>query len=408
MGLNSKYDPKEPSIADYRSVDNLRVYCEDEHVGDLRRTPKGCVFQYTDAFLNSDQRPIALHLPKDPNGLIVEGIANLPTYFAGLLPEGVMLSAIRNLVGSAPDDLFAILAATGSDAIGDIDVRIPGETAHSKPLDLEQAVHLIEALLHRRINTLGDQITAIPGVQPKLSIGSIVRSGRKTTYIAKFESPDFPNLLRNEFECMRLAKRCRLNVADVETRQRALIIHRFDRKVIGPAKKIVKAHVEDLCQAMDLFPNAKYSMEYRDLMVAMQRLGTSKATLLDALRLYVFSYIIGNGDMHAKNISMILDRETGQWRLSPAYDLLSTLPYCEVLPGADRMALALAGGSFGRFTVAEFVAFGAEFELTEVAVVRMLKAVSQAVLSHVQNVVCGVLTAKVVETMMLRAESLRP
>jgi serine/threonine-protein kinase HipA len=118
-------------------------------------------------------------------------------------------------------------------------------------------------------------------------------------------------------------------------------------------------HVEDMCQVMDIFPNGKYSMEFDAIMVAMERLAVSKAALLDALRLFVFSYLIGNGDLHAKNVSLIF--EDGQWRLSPAYDLLSTLPYADRLTGADRMALALADESFGNYTVEEFVGFGERF-----------------------------------------------
>ncbi len=116
-----------PGLIDYRSVESLLVFRDDEHVADLRRTSKGGDFRYTDHFIASNQAPIALHLPKTLDGLTFEGMANLPTYFAGLLPEGVMFSAVRRLIGSAADDLFALLAATGADAIGDIEVRIPGE-----------------------------------------------------------------------------------------------------------------------------------------------------------------------------------------------------------------------------------------------------------------------------------------
>lgn len=40
----------------------------------------------------------------------------------------------------------------------------------------------------------------------------------------------------------------------------------------------------------------------------------------------MFSYWIGNGDMHLKNIALLED-EAGQLHLSPAYDLLSTRLY---------------------------------------------------------------------------------
>jgi len=52
---------------------------------------------------------------------------------------------------------------------------------------------------------------------------------------------------------------------------------------------------------------------------------------VEFMRRLTFSALIGNGDMHIKNWSLIYpDRR--QPLLSPAYDLLSTLPY---VPGDD-------------------------------------------------------------------------
>lgn len=56
------------------------------------------------------------------------------------------------------------------------------------------------------------------------------------------------------------------------------------------------------------------------------------------VRRLVFSVLVGNGDMHLKNWSLIYpDGRTPV--LSPAYDFVSTLPY---IPG-DRLALTLGG-----------------------------------------------------------------
>lgn len=52
------------------------------------------------------------------------------------------------------------------------------------------------------------------------------------------------------------------------------------------------------------------------------------------LRLVAFSYAIGNGDLHGKNVSVY--GSDGQVELTPAYDALSTLPY-----GDTHMALEL-------------------------------------------------------------------
>ncbi|MES1147537.1 MAG: HipA N-terminal domain-containing protein, partial [bacterium] len=117
---------------DYRSVESLEVRRSGEAVGTLARTPKGCKFTYSEAFLSSNQPPVAYHLPKTKEGITVEGHVNLPTYFSGLIPEGVMGEAVVRFLRTSQDDLFSVLAATGSDAIGDVTVHVPGDSERHK------------------------------------------------------------------------------------------------------------------------------------------------------------------------------------------------------------------------------------------------------------------------------------
>jgi serine/threonine-protein kinase HipA len=393
-------------MTDYRSVQELEVYQNEDRVATLTRISKGCEFRYTESFLASNQKPIALHLPESPEGIRTEGIANLPTYFAGLLPEGIMFNAVKTMIGTATDDLFAILAATGSDAIGDITVRIPGQTEQKPNLNLAEATSIIEGLVKQGQPLSASRITAISGVQPKMSLGEIMRASRNHMFIAKFESPEFPDLIRNEHATMRLAKRCNIDVADIRLEPNALIVRRFDRQYNPDARRMEKLHVEDLLQVMDLFPSSKYTMEYGDLMTAMANLQMSKAALLDVLHLFVFSYIVGNGDLHAKNVSLVYDRTDGLWRMSPAYDLISTLPYREVLPGADRMALALCNESFTRFSVQDFVDFGGKFGLSERAVEGMINRTTRGVLNHAEKLMGRVVTPEILGVLVDRAESL--
>jgi serine/threonine-protein kinase HipA len=391
---------------DFRSVEELLVFRGGEHVANLRRLPKGCEFRYTNEYLRSAEPPIALHLPKTEEGLAVEGMANLPTYFAGILPEGVMFTAIQKLIRSAADDLFAMLAATGADAIGDIEVRVPGEPERKPALNLAEAAEQIHLLLSAEGGFRVENLSGISGAQPKMSIGELVRASRTGVYIAKFASPDFPRVVENEFACMRLAKHCRLDVPNVKQQSGALVVQRFDRVLDKDRRQVQKIHVEDMLQVMDLFPNAKYSVEYVEIMRSMQDLGVSKASLLDALRLYVFSYIIGNGDLHAKNVSVLFDKSARQWRLSPAYDLLSTLPYVKQLSGSDRMTLALVDESFGRFTTMEFVEFGLGFGLPEKAVREMIRRTSMLVLRHLPGLEMDFPSSGIIPVISGRAESL--
>jgi serine/threonine-protein kinase HipA len=350
--------------------------------------------------LRSTEPPIALHLPKTSEGILVEGIANLPTYFAGLLPEGIMFKAIQVQIGSAADDLFAMLAATGTDTVGDIDVQVPGIESNNPIVNFGEAREIIDSLLKGGKLT-GELLSAVPGAQPKISIGQLVRSSRNSRAIVKFDPPEYPNVSENEHAFMRLARRCKIEVPDTHLAEHALVVKRFDRVYEPSSKQISRVHVEDMLQVMDQFPNSKYALEYGELLSAMKDLGVSKASLLAALRLYVFSYIIGNGDLHAKNVSVVFGKDDGQWRISPAYDLLSTLPY-----GESRMALALDHEAFGRFTVGDFVEFGRKSGLSEKSVVDMIGRTQTAVLKYAPDLLRGVLSPDVVETILDRASSL--
>ncbi|BBX27972.1 hypothetical protein GCM10009632_11580 [Mycolicibacterium alvei] len=53
--------------------------------------------------------------------------------------------------------------------------------------------------------------------------------------------------------------------------------------------------------------------------------GSKVAATAELLKTVVFSWRIGNGDLHGKNLS-IYDPD-GVWQPTPAYDLLCTQPY---------------------------------------------------------------------------------
>jgi serine/threonine-protein kinase HipA len=346
--------------------------------------------------------PIALHLPKGSEPLVNEGILNLPTYFAGLLPEGVMFTAAQTLIGSAKDDLFAVLAATGRDAVGDVDVRVPGAREQSV-LNLAGAKEAIEDILNRTGGRV-EAISAISGIQPKMSLGGIVRASRGPWYIAKFPTGDLPGLAENEAACMTLARKCGVRVPRATVKNGIYIVERFDRENIGGGA-VRKFHVEDMLQVMNLFPNSKYSLDFVEICQAMEGVGVSAAGILETIRLYAFSYMVGNGDLHAKNVSLVRKAD-GQWAPSPAYDLVSTLPYKDKFVGAEAMALALADEAVGRFELSEFIKFGLRFGIPERASRNVVTALARSVQRLAPNVLSNALRAEDVNTVLSRAASL--
>ena len=169
---------------DPKAIAELAVYRGEDRVATLQRTKHGSLFRYTDEFLKSNEEPIARHLPKTESGIETQGTTNLPTYFAGLLAEGVMQDAIVRSAKLSKDDLFSQLAVSGHDAIGDISTRVPGVERKRVSLPPEKVRKVLDELL---AGTLPLHISAVSGVQPKLSLGSAVASTRGTVAIVKIE-----------------------------------------------------------------------------------------------------------------------------------------------------------------------------------------------------------------------------
>ena len=95
------------------------------------------------------------------------------------------------------------------------------------------------------------------------------------------------------------------------------------------------------------------------------------------LQLQALSYLIVNGDLHAKNVSVqVVDRRI---TLTPIYDLLSTLPY-----GDRRLALPMEGRD-DNLKAADFVRFGERIGLRAPAVERMLAQLRAKVSQAVQR-----------------------
>jgi serine/threonine-protein kinase HipA len=86
------------------------------------------------------------------------------------------------------------------------------------------------------------------------------------------------------------------------------------------------------------------SADYADLLKATSLLTRNHQDVLRACRCMVFNVLAHNRDDHVKNFAFLLDDTTGDWALSPAYDLLYTPG-----PGGEHtMSLAGEGKNPGR------------------------------------------------------------
>lgn len=109
-----------------RWIQRADVYKRGELAGWLERTPEGVRFDYDPDYLASGGPPVATSLPPSKAPTVASAGA-VPPFFAGLLPEGRRLLALRRAVKTSADDELSLLLAVGADAVGDVQIIPAGE-----------------------------------------------------------------------------------------------------------------------------------------------------------------------------------------------------------------------------------------------------------------------------------------
>ncbi len=190
----------------------------------------------------------------------------------------------------------------------------------------------------------------VPGVQKKISL-HLLSDGRKprltlvnypTGYILKPQVQEFESLPEAEHLIM-----CMAETANISTVPHALIegngglayiTKRIDR-VFTKSMSAKMLAMEDFCQLDHRLTQDKYRGSYERCAKIIQKYSSRSGIDMSELFMrIVFSFIVGNSDMHLKNFSLVESAEgSGQYILSPAYDLL---PVNIIMP-EDKEQLAL-------------------------------------------------------------------
>ena len=331
------------------SVTEADVYKAGVLAARLTRTLEGVRFSYLDDYLSKsgDHQPaIATTLPLTDHSVITPSGA-VPPFFAGLLPEGRRLSQLRRRIKTSADDELSLLVAVGQDTVGDVQVvrrgtepRIPGQPA---PVLTDPETISFADLLADDIPLDG---VGLAGVQDKVSGKTIVMpvKHKNRDTILKLSPPEYPHLVENEAYFLTLAKKAGIPCVDhsvIYDRDgvSGLVVSRFDRTPPKGGKDNTPGMVavEDACQVLGLWPADKYNTTTEKVITALSNL--CAAHLVSARLAFeqvVFAVLTGNGDLHAKNLSVM--QRDGEWVLAPAYDIPSTLIY-----GDTSFALTIGG-----------------------------------------------------------------
>jgi serine/threonine-protein kinase HipA len=274
--------------------------------------------------------------PRDMRGL---------DFFENMLPEGPALTRMAALAGVRPADTYGILTAFGRDCAGAVmvlpDGQLPGgsEASGYTPMTQDELREVIAALDVAPLGVAPERgfRPSLAGFQRKALLGraadgtwQFAYGDAPSTWILK---PDGPHAMAaNEATCLRLAAACGFTVPETELLDIAglpvVAIKRYDRQESPGQRLPARLHQEDGCQAAGAPPGMKYEEQggpaLRDIAGLLRSFG-APADVTELLRRTTFNMAAGNADAHAKNISLLHHRDDPAVKLSPLYDVLSTI-----------------------------------------------------------------------------------
>ena len=336
-------------------ADELAVWLYGERVAVIDRVRDRLRLAYTEEALRRyplGTPLLSLSLPVSSRRY-TQGIVR--PFLDGLLPEGESRKAIARGVHAPERDTYGLIRALGRDCAGAVVIQ-PAEdpapqaptTTTAEPLGSDEIEALVRDLTSAPLGVGGRARVSLAGVQEKLVLtrmpdGSWGRpvDGTPSTHILKPEIAAFPDTVENEAFCMRVAKHLGLDVAFVETTEigsrKLIVVERYDRTVAADGT-VRRIHQEDFCQATGVSPETKYEEDGGPSLLRIAGILKDVAapdSLERLLAAVTVNALIGNGDAHAKNFSL-LHTADGALTLAPLYDLICTLYY-----GDDRLAMSI-------------------------------------------------------------------
>lgn len=248
-------------------------------------------------------------------------------------------------------------------------------TAHIPEIEIDE----------KALESLAAQSTSkgltVPGVQKKLSLHLSTDNHNPRHTLVNYPTGYILKPQVKEFECLPEAEQlvmCMAEATGISTVPHALIksgdklayiTKRIDRVFEKTETKMLA--MEDFCQ-LDLRVTAdKYKGSYERCAKVIGRyssqIGLDMAELFMRL---VFSFVVGNSDMHLKNFSLIeTDESSNTFVLSPAYDLL---PVNVIMPeDTEEFALALNGKKM-HIRKKDFFVFAEECGISKASAEKMI------------------------------------
>ena len=261
-------------------------------------------------------------------------------FVEGLLPEGNVRRHLATEANVPVTDTMGLLRRVGAECAGAIqflpDGVEPGD-GHVRRLSADEVTRLVADLPTYHLPDGTTPQASLAGIQDKVLLARLPdgswgwpEAGASSTHIIKPEPVGgaLPYLVQTEDWALRVARHAQVSAAESVVAafddRDAIIVTRYDRTRSGE-----RLHQEDFCQALGLDPQAKYEStaefaRYGSRLRRLARAAAARSRDPDSFRIALleaitFNVVIGNGDAHSKNYSVLIDR-AGSVSLAPLYD----------------------------------------------------------------------------------------
>jgi serine/threonine-protein kinase HipA len=380
----------------------------------FQNSPAGEIAQTAERFYEfrydpKNQNAVSWTLPRKET---LHKSEDLFPFFDGLIPEGWLLNLVIKNWKIPPNDRMSLLLTSCQDCIGAVTVQsqseanpIPAASLKksispyktnrclicTKPLTknegpahprcarklfevadlplVDVSLGNIEKLALLQVN----QRTTLTGVQRKLSLTPIMEDEKKerltvagldSRYILKPPTSDYPEMPEIEHISMKLAELHGLRMAEcglipLASGELAYITKRFDRMDDG------KIQMEDFCQLSRRPTAKKYAGSSESLGKVIDEFSGQPADdKLSLFQMILFSFWIGNTDMHLKNFSLWRDPKSQSVRMTPGYDFLSTRLLISKKDDIEELALPISGRK-NKLKWSDFLSFGSSLKIPQ-------------------------------------------
>lgn len=380
-------------------------------------------FEYDPSFIKSNIEISPITMPLSSQiysfpALKATVFYGLPGLLADSLPDkfgNALINAWLAKQGRSPKNFNPIerLCYIGKRGMGALEFRPPHEPtrASSKHIDIELLVDLASEILLKRTafkssflssarkNALQDILrvgTSAGGARAKAVIawnpktqkvqsGQILAGKGFSYWILKFDGvsgntdKDLENtkgfgLIEYAYYKMALGagiemSKCRLLH---ENGRSHFMTKRFDR-----TDKHEKIHMQSLGALAHYDFSQAGAYSYEQVIQVMRKLGLPMLEIEEQFRRIVFNVVARNQDDHVKNIAFLMDT-TGQWRLSPAFDVIYSYNPSGLWTNKHQMSM---NGKRDNFNKNDFIEFAKTASMkkgrAEAIIVQVLDAVSR-------------------------------